>query len=142
MNTTKDQQASTVVKVQVEKVFVHYGLPQRIHSDQGRDFENKLIRRLLDLLGIQKSRTTPYHLQGDPQPEQCNCTILDMLSMLPNQKKEHWMQHILAVEHAYKQHKERYHRVHPLHEHVWEGSPTAGQPSILHIFTPDFKHIL
>ena len=36
--TTKDQRAPTVAKVLVEKFFVHYGLPSRIHSDQGRDF--------------------------------------------------------------------------------------------------------
>lgn len=29
----RDQQASTVAKILVEKLFVHYGLPQGIHSD-------------------------------------------------------------------------------------------------------------
>ncbi|XP_040195270.1 LOW QUALITY PROTEIN: uncharacterized protein LOC120928229 [Rana temporaria] len=76
---TKDQRAPTVAKVLVEKFFVHYGLPQRIHSDQGRDFESRLIRQLLDLLGIQKSRTSPYHPQGDAQPERFNRTLLNML---------------------------------------------------------------
>ncbi len=65
----QDQRAVTVAKVLVEKFFVHYGLPSRIHSDQGRDFECRLIRELLGMLGIRKSRTTPYHPQGDPQPE-------------------------------------------------------------------------
>lgn len=34
----KDQRAATVAKVLVERFFIHYGLPARIHSDQGRDF--------------------------------------------------------------------------------------------------------
>lgn len=66
---TRDQKASTVAKVLVEKFFIHYGLPVQIHSDQGRDFESRLVHQLCTLLGIKKSRTTPYHPQGDPQPE-------------------------------------------------------------------------
>lgn len=34
---TKDQKASTVAKVLLEKCFVHYGLPKRMHSDQEKD---------------------------------------------------------------------------------------------------------
>ncbi|XP_070548774.1 uncharacterized protein [Ptychodera flava] len=44
---TKDQEAKTVAKVLWEKFSVHYGLPAHIHSDQGRSFENRLIRELL-----------------------------------------------------------------------------------------------
>lgn len=66
---TRDQKASTVAKTLVEKFFVpHYGLPQHLNSDQGRDFESRLVRRLCELLNIKKSRITPYHSQGDPQP--------------------------------------------------------------------------
>ncbi|XP_068118921.1 uncharacterized protein [Hyperolius riggenbachi] len=98
---TKDQKASTVAKVLIEKFFVHYGLPQKLHSDQGRDFESKLIKELLSMLGVKKSRTTPYHPQGDPQPERFNRTLLDMLGTLPSEKKQHWSRHISAVVHAY-----------------------------------------
>lgn len=98
---TRDQQATTVAKTLVEKFFVHYGLPKRIHSDQGRDFESKLIKRLMDLLGIQKSRTTPYHPQGDPQPERFNRTLLNMLGTLTAEQKPHWSRHITALVHAY-----------------------------------------
>lgn len=66
---TKDERATTVAKVLVEKLFVHY---VRIHSNQGRDFESRFVRQLWTLLGIKKSRTTPYHPQGDPQPERFN----------------------------------------------------------------------
>ncbi len=67
--TCKDQKALTVAKTLCDKFFIHYGLPSRIHSDQGRDFESGLIKELLKMLGIRKSRTSPYHPQGDPQPE-------------------------------------------------------------------------
>lgn len=84
---SKNQKALSVAKILVEKYFIHYGLPARIHSDQGRDFESRLIKELLSLLGIRKSRTTPYHPQGDPQPERFNRTLLAILGTLNAEKK-------------------------------------------------------
>ena len=98
---TKDQKATTVAKVLVEKFFVHYGLPSRIHSDQGRDFESRLIKELLGMLGIKKSRTSPYHPQGDPQPERFNRTLLSMLGTLQPGQKQKWSQYVSSLVHAY-----------------------------------------
>lgn len=53
------------------------------------------------MLGNQKSRTTPYHTQGDPQTEKFNHTLLDMLGTLSIEKKQHWSRHIAAVIHVY-----------------------------------------
>ncbi|KAL1259510.1 hypothetical protein QQF64_010087 [Cirrhinus molitorella] len=98
---TKDQRAATVAKVLVEKFFVHYGLPAQIHSDQGHDFESRLIQELLRTLGIRKSRTTPYHPQGDPQPERFNRTLLSMLGTLRDTHKRQWSRHVSQLVHAY-----------------------------------------
>lgn len=97
----KDQTAATVAKILCERYFVHYGLPVRIHSDQGRDFESRLIRDLLKMLGIRKSRTSPYHPQGDPQPERFNRTLLSMLGTLDPKQKNKWSQKISQLVHAY-----------------------------------------
>lgn len=80
--TAKDQKASTVAKILCECYFVHYGLPARIHSDQGQDFETRLIQDLMRMFGIRKSRTSTYHSQGDPQPERFIRTLLWMLGTL------------------------------------------------------------
>lgn len=98
---TKDQKASTVAKILWDKFFVHYGFPARIHSDQGRDFESRLIRELTKTLGIRKSRTTPYHPQGDPQPERFNRTLLNMLGTLHPSQKTRWSEHVSYLVHAY-----------------------------------------
>lgn len=98
---TRDQKASTVAKTLWEKYFIHYGLPTRIHSDQGRDFESQLVADMLAMLGVKKSRTSPYHPQGDPQPERFNRTLLNMLGTLEPSQKSKWSQHIAHLVHAY-----------------------------------------
>lgn len=98
---TKDQKALTVAKVLFEKFFVHYGFPNHIHSDQGRDFESQVIKELLGMLGIHKSRTSPHHPQGDAQPERFNRTLLSMLGTLDPDKKSRWNQYVCQLVHAY-----------------------------------------
>ncbi|RXN24314.1 Retrovirus-related Pol polyprotein from transposon 297 [Labeo rohita] len=98
---TKDQKALTVAKILCDQFFVHYGLPSRIHSDQGRNFQSGFIKELLNMLGIRKSRTSPYHPQGDSQPERFNRTLLSMLGTLNPVEKSRWSQHITRLVHAY-----------------------------------------
>ena len=53
------------------------------------------------LLQIHKSRTTPYHPQGDGLVERFNRTLLDMLSTSIKDHQGTWEDHIRAVCMAY-----------------------------------------
>lgn len=73
---TRKQKASTIAKLLWEKVLVKLGFPLRLHSDQRRDFESRVVKDLCNVAGIEKTRTTPYHPQGNGQtfngsPERC-----------------------------------------------------------------------
>ena len=98
---TRDQKATTVAKVLFNNFITHYGFPVRIHSDQGRNFEGQIIRELCKLCGIKKSRTTPYHPQGNGLTERFNHTLLNMLGTLDDNHKEDWKQYVSALTHAY-----------------------------------------
>lgn len=43
---TRDQRATTVAKVLVSEWFYKFGVPARLHSEQGRNFESSLIQQL------------------------------------------------------------------------------------------------
>ena len=98
---TPNQKATTVAKLLWEKVLVHFGFPQRLHSDQGRDFESKIIKDLCKMAGIEKTRTTPYHPQGNGQTERFNRTLLGMLGTLDGEKKNDWPEYVAPLVHAY-----------------------------------------
>lgn len=97
---TPNQKARTVAKTLWDHFFVHYGIPEKLHSDQGPDFESQTIKELCELIGTQKIRTTPYHPRGNPV-ERFNRTLLNMLGTLENQKKSHWWDYVKPLGHAY-----------------------------------------
>lgn len=72
--------------------FCVYGFPKRIHSDQEASFKSRLLRELLEMAGVKKSHTTPYHPMGNGVTERFNRTLGNMLRTLPPTAKARWPQ--------------------------------------------------
>ena len=89
-----DQQAMTVAEVLVSQFFTRFGVPVELHSDQGRNFEAETFQETCRLLGIHKTRTTPYHLESDGMVERFNQTLENGLSMFVNEHQTDWDKHI------------------------------------------------
>ncbi|KAL5515712.1 hypothetical protein EMCRGX_G000917, partial [Ephydatia muelleri] len=91
----KDQTAVRI-KAELVKLFCTYGIPEIVHSDQGRNFESSVVQSTLDAFGVVKSRTTPYHPQGDGMVERFNRSLLQLLRTYV-ERQEDWEQHLPLV---------------------------------------------
>ena len=98
----KNKCADTVADLLVDNIILRFGMPLVIHSDQGREFENGLMKSLCTLLGCTNTRTAPYHPESDGMIERFNRTCLMMLSMFVNDRRDIWHELLPFVMHAYR----------------------------------------
>ena len=63
----KSQTTSATAKLLWNNYILHYGFLAKIITDQGQNFESKLIENLCQVAGVKKLRTSPYHPQTNGQ---------------------------------------------------------------------------
>lgn len=80
---TKNQKASTVAKVLVKEWFHKYGIPKRIHSDQGRNFESTVGKEECKMYQTEKS----YFPEWNGQFRRFNRIMHEKLKTLSPEKK-------------------------------------------------------
>ena len=99
-----DQQAETVASKLVEEFVCRFGVPTELHSDQGRNFESGVFQEMCKILGIRKTRTTPYNPKSDGLVERYNRTIVNAVSLmiLPHQSQRDWDEYVPFVGMAYR----------------------------------------
>ena len=97
-----NHKAETVATTLVDNFFSRFGIPQTLHSDQGRDFESKLFQAVCRILDIDKTRTTPWHPQSDGMVERFNRTLQTLLKQTIQQNQEDWDQQIAVCCMAYR----------------------------------------
>jgi hypothetical protein len=56
-----NHEASTVAEALVTN-YCRFGVPRELYSNQGRNFVSRLIQKVLQRLGVDKTRTAPLHL--------------------------------------------------------------------------------
>ncbi|PIK37692.1 hypothetical protein BSL78_25478 [Apostichopus japonicus] len=98
---TKDQTAESTAQALISHWFNRYGVPKRLHSDQGRNFQSALVRQLCKIYDIKQTRTTPYHPEGNGQAERFNRTLHDLLRTLSEKKRRNWSRHLPEVLYSY-----------------------------------------
>ena len=84
-----------------ENFLVYYGWPEKIITDQGKSFENQLIKELCELAEVQKLCTTPYRPQTNGNCEWFNATLINMLGTLPPHAKKSWPKWVTTLTHTY-----------------------------------------
>jgi transposase InsO family protein len=56
-----NQEASTVAEALVTNFLFRFGVPRELHSDQGCNFESRLMQKGLERLGLSKTCITHLH---------------------------------------------------------------------------------
>ena len=96
-----NQGAETVAKKLTEEMFFRFSPPEQLHPDQRRQFEGHIVAQICKMLGIKKTRTTPYHPQSNGLVERFNRTLVSMLSAVVQDRHTDWEDHLRATCMAY-----------------------------------------
>ena len=86
----KEATAEATAEFVVEDIICRHGVPETITTDQGKQFESRLFKQMIKLLGARKMRTTPYHPQSDGAVERMHKIMHDIMSHLVNKVHSDW----------------------------------------------------
>jgi len=96
-----DKTAKTVAEALFEKVFLHWGSPKRLLSDQGKEFSSELLKAICEVMQTKKIQTTSYHPQTDGHTERYNRTLTEMLTSYVELHPTDWHLFLPRVNFAY-----------------------------------------
>ena len=82
--------AKTVAWTIVTEWVSRYGVPLHLHCDQAPEFESKVMADFCKMLGVTKTRTSPYHPICNGLAERCNQTLESILKCTVNSDKDNW----------------------------------------------------
>lgn len=98
----KDCTAVSTAKFIVDRIIHRHGVPEQMKllSDQGANFESRLIQELCELYNIKKLRSSPYHPQGNGAVERENREIKELLRSYTVSSQSDWDDYVEQVVHA------------------------------------------
>ena len=114
----KNQTAKTVAQAFVDYWISRNGVPRRIHTDQGTNFESALMQELYKNFGALKSRTTAYHPQSDGISERMVKTLKECLSKYVDKTQRDWPKYLQLFAMAYRTSVHATTRVTPAEAHL------------------------
>ena len=97
----RSERANKTAEVIIKSIFLKYGIPNIIHSDNARSFSNNIIKELCKRTGVIHSMGTPYHSQSNAIAERCQSVILNMLGTLSDKDKKVWYNHCDYISYSY-----------------------------------------
>lgn len=97
-----DGTAETCANVLVNEFLSRFGMPLSIHTDQGRNFESELFKGMCTLLGIHKTRTSPYRPACNGLVERFNSTLIKMIKAFLDGKQVNWDLNLGCLAGAYR----------------------------------------
>ena len=97
----KDKRAKTIASKLYKHVFSKFGYPDRLHSDNGLEFCNAVLKALCEQFGITKTHTTAYHPQGNAFAERIHQFFRNALAAFVGRDQRDWDLLIPALVNVY-----------------------------------------
>lgn len=83
-------------------IFCRHGMPNKVQSDQGREFVNSLNEKLFKLTGVKHIISTAYHPQTNGLDERFNQTLQRSLLKMIKENENTWECYLDSVLFAYR----------------------------------------
>jgi hypothetical protein len=98
----EDKSAETVAEGIWSRFLMRYGCPEKIITDQGKEFVAKITKSLFERLKIKKSQTTAFRPQADGQAEIVNKHIIKYLTTATSEGRcpDDWPERLPAMQFA------------------------------------------
>ena len=93
--------AEEVARAIVENWALTSGAPDCLHTDQGSNFCSEILIEVRKIFGIEKTRTSPYHPQGNGMVERHNRVVADVISKYCAKSPSSWDQMIPYLSFVY-----------------------------------------
>ena len=97
-----NQRAETVAQEFVKEVISRHGVAKKVLTDQGGNLKSDLMKKVFEVMGIEKLRTSVYHPQTDGQVERFNRTLKALLMSFVNDRHNDWDLHLPIALFAYR----------------------------------------
>ena len=88
-----------VAKAFEELVLFRWGTPDYLLTDNGKEFDNQDLGRILEVYGVTRVTTPPYHPQANPV-ERSNRTLKTMIATFVKTDHRNWDKHLHELRHA------------------------------------------
>ena len=96
------QSAATVARAVDTEWISRYGVPEKLHSYRGVQFESAVFAELCAIFGVDKTKTTPYRPQANGKCERFNRTLVSMLLRAVQKRPYDWEPLVAPVLQAYR----------------------------------------
>ncbi|XP_022837616.1 uncharacterized protein LOC111364804 [Spodoptera litura] len=85
----RDATAESCAKALIEEVFLRYGFPRRVISDNGTQFVSAVMQKAMLVLGVDQSLVPVYHPEANPA-ERKNWELKKHLAILVGSEHRRW----------------------------------------------------
>ena len=82
----RDETADFIRRAIWNKWIPYFGIPMDMHSDQASNVDGTKVRELCIMLGIDKTRSSPYHPEGNGSCERSIGSLKTMMSSVCNSR--------------------------------------------------------